>query len=238
VRWGIGTDNVDFEAARRLGLPVINTPGMFGREVADLALHYLTGLARRTFEIDRGMRAGAWTKIAGTSLAGLPVGLVGYGDIGRNFARRAAAAEIALTVYDPGMGQTDVAPHRLARWPDGLGGLRALVLTCALTGSSRGMLDAEALATLPEGAWVVNVARGGLIDERALEAALASGQVGAAALDVFGTEPLPESSPLRAHPRCILGSHNGSNTVEAVERASHRAMEILAGFLSETAQRR
>ena len=234
VRWGIGTDNVDFAAAKRLQIPVINTPGMFGKEVADLALHYLTGLLRRTYEIDRGVRLGQWTKFAGTSLASLNVGLAGYGDIGRNFARRAAAADMNLTIYDPGVSAEEMAPHRSAVWPDGLAEVQVLVLTCALTESSRHMLNADTLAALPRGAYIVNVARGGLVDEPALESALALGHIAAAALDVYETEPVPPSSALLANPRCIFGSHNGSNTIEAVERASFRAIKIMSEFLAET----
>lgn len=237
VRWGIGVDNVDFDAAKRLNIPIRNTPGMFGAEVGDLALHYLTGLFRRTFEIDRGVRAGKWTKFAGTSLAGSRVGLVGYGDIGRSFARRAAAADIALTVYDPGVSAKDVAPFSQAQWPDNLDQLDALVFTCALTDSSKHMLNADRLAKLPAGAMIVNVARGGLVDEPALEAALGDGHIAAAALDVFETEPVPATSALLGHPRCIFGSHNGSNTIQGVERASYRAIELMEQFLQESQAR-
>jgi D-3-phosphoglycerate dehydrogenase len=106
-----------------------------------------------------------------------------------------------------------------------------IVLTCALTRENHHMLNGSVLAGASRGVRVVNVARGPLIDEAALVAALRSGQVGAAALDVFEEEPLPSESPLRQFEQCVLGSHNGSNTVDGVRRASERAMELLFGFL-------
>jgi D-3-phosphoglycerate dehydrogenase len=106
-----------------------------------------------------------------------------------------------------------------------------LAFTCSLNAHNRHMLDAAVLARCKPGVRVVNVARGPLIDEPALVAALQSGHVAAAALDVFEVEPLPADSPLRAMPQCIFGSHNGSNTRDAVRRASQEAMSRLFGFL-------
>ena len=101
VKWGVGVDNVDFDAARELGLPVTNTPGMFGDEVADVAMSYVVGLARETFQIDRLVRAGGWPKPRGVSLAGKLAALVGFGDIGRGIARRLLAAGMRVRAYDP-----------------------------------------------------------------------------------------------------------------------------------------
>jgi D-3-phosphoglycerate dehydrogenase len=235
VKWGIGTDNIDFDAAERLGIPIANTPSMFGGEVADLAMHYLTGLARQTYAIDRAVRGGLWPQPAGISLAGKRVALVGYGDIGKAFARRAAAADLDITVYDPAVDDAHkVAPHRLARWPDRLESADFIVLACALTRSSRAMMNAETFARIKPGAMLVNIAHGGLIDEKALSDALWHGRLASAALDVFATEPLANESLLRTFPQCIFGSHNGCNTVEAVERASTKAINALGMFLGLT----
>ena len=119
VKWGVGTDNVDVAAAEALGIPVANTPEMFGAEVADVALGYLIGLARELFAIDRGVRRGQWPKSCGVSLAGRTVGLVGFGDIGRQLARRLLALDLQVIVYDPKFavqpGLEAVAP---APWPE------------------------------------------------------------------------------------------------------------------------
>lgn len=232
VKWGIGVDNVDFAACKDLGIPIINTPQMFGGEVADVAVAYVIGLARQLFLIDRGVRAGQWPKPAGISLAGKTVGLVGFGDIGRAVAKRLLASEMTVIAYDPGQdGDGGLSGVQRAAWPQRVEEADFLVFTCALNDKNRHMLNAQVLQSCKPGVQVVNVARGPLIDEAALVAALQSGQVKAAALDVFEVEPLPADSPLREMPQCIFGSHNGSNTQDAVRRASIEAMKRLFGFL-------
>lgn len=230
VKWGVGVDNVDFVAARELGLPITNTPGAFGGEVADVAVAYVTMLARELTTIHDGVRAGSWPKPAGVSLAGKTVALVGYGDIGRNVGRRLAAADMRLIAYDPALTQP-VDGVEVAEWPARVEEADFIVLTCALTAKNRHMLNAAVLARAKRGVRIVNVARGPLIDESALIAALTSRQVRSAALDVFEVEPLPMDSPMRAFEQCVFGSHNGSNTVDAVRRTSERAIGLMAGFL-------
>lgn len=231
VKWGIGVDNVDFAACKDLGIPITNCPNMFGGEVADVAMSYLGALARETFDIDRGVRSGQWPKPRGLSLGGRTLGLVGLGDIGRNLARRALAADMKVVAYDPFYnGELQPGIER-ASWPDRVGEADFLAFTCALTKTNTHMLNADVLAQCKDGVRVTNVARGPLIDENALIAALQSGKVYSAALDVFEVEPLPQDSPLRALPRTIFGSHNGSNTVDGVVRCSEFAIDTLLGFL-------
>lgn len=233
VKWGVGVDNVDFVAARELGLPISNTPQMFGAEVADVAVGYVIALARHLVAIDRGVRAGSWPKPSGISLGGRTAALVGCGDIGRSTAKRLLAADMRVLVYDPVLAAANVpAGAELVRWPERVEEADFIVLTCALTRENRHMINAELLRRSRRGVRIVNVARGPLIDEPALVQALQSGQVSAAALDVFEDEPLPADSPLRKLDSCIFGSHNGSNTVDAVRRASERAIDLLFGFLN------
>ena len=101
VKWGIGVDNVDFDACKDLDIPIINTPDMFGREVADIAMGYVIALARETFEIDRAVRKGEWIKPRGISLSGKTVAIVGFGDIGQSTAKRLLAADMNVIAYDP-----------------------------------------------------------------------------------------------------------------------------------------
>lgn len=231
VKWGIGVDNVDFAACKDLGIPIINCPNMFGAEVADVGMSYLLALARETFQIDRGVREGRWPKPRGMSLTGKTLALVGLGDIGRHMARRAQACDMKIVAYDP-FYQGEVAPGiERAVWPERIEEADFIVMTCALTASSRHMLDAAVLERCKTGVRIVNVARGPLIDEPALIAALQSGKVHSAGLDVFEVEPLPAESPLRSMPNTIFGSHNGSNTVDAVVRCSHLAIDTLLGYL-------
>jgi len=240
VKWGVGVDNVDFEAARALGIEVANTPQMFGEEVADVALGYLIGLARELFAIDRAVREGVWEKRRGISLAGKTAALVGFGDIGRALAKRLLALGMKVIVYDPGFAPAPgLEAVELASWPDHLDRADALLFTCALTAENHHMLGPEEFARVSPGLRIVNVARGPLIHEAALACALEQGRVHSAALDVFEVEPLPERSPLRAlSDRVVFGSHNASNTEEAVVRASQRAIELLAGFLADRPERR
>jgi D-3-phosphoglycerate dehydrogenase len=233
VKWGIGIDNVDFAACQDLEIPIINTPNMFGGEVADIAIGYVIALARETFQIDRGVREGNWPKPSGISLAGKTVALIGFGDIGKNVARRLLASSMKVVAYDPFAAQphSDLSDVQLTNWPLRIDEADFIVVTCALTPSSFHLLNEAFFKNVKRGVRVVNVGRGPIIDEKALEAALLSGQVYSAALDVFEEEPLPIASYLRSHPRCIFGSHNSSNTVDAVIRTSEIAIKKLMGFL-------
>jgi len=234
VKWGIGVDNVDFAACKELNIPIINTPNMFGGEVADVAISFLLGLARETFFIDRDIRNNiGWPKPAGMSVAGKTVGVVGFGDIGKSTVKRLSGFDVNAVVYDPGI-EGDQGFDFVSRknFPDGLEELDFIIFTCALNKHNFHMLDEQAIAKLKAGAKVINVARGPLIDEYALIAALQSGHVSAAALDVFEEEPLPKTSPLREMPQCIFGSHNGSNTKEGVRRATFEAISKMAGFFN------
>jgi D-3-phosphoglycerate dehydrogenase / 2-oxoglutarate reductase len=235
VKWGVGVDNVDFSAAKDLGIPVTNTPRMFGAEVADIAMGYVIALARQTFFIDREVRASKWPKPAGISLADKTVALVGFGDIGRNVAKRLFAADMQVVAYDPYFQDVQgLKAVQLSIWPERLEEADFIILTCALTPENRHLLNAATLAQTKRGVRIVNVARGPLIDETALEKALASGHVHSAALDVFEQEPLPETSRFRHYAHCILGSHNASNTVDAVRRASDKAVQLLFDALGVT----
>lgn len=235
VKWGVGVDNVDFKACQRLGIPISNTPGVFGREVADIAMSYVTALARQTFIVDAGVKAGKWPKPAGISLSERTVALVGFGDIGRNTAKRLAAADMNVVVYDPFLkAQAEAVGYKAMDWSEGIEQADFIVMTCALTPQNRHMLNASVLERCKPGVRVINVARGPLIDESALIAALRSGHVHSAALEVFEVEPLPADSPLRGFSdRCIFGAHNSSNTVDAVNRTSLKAIDLISGFLRD-----
>lgn len=234
VKWGIGVDNVDFAACKEYGIPITNTPNMFGSEVADLAVGYVIALARETFQIDAAVRAGDWPKPCGISLAGRKVGVIGYGDIGKNIAKRLIASGMIVYVYDPVLSVIpDEIPGLIfSSWPNGISELDFIVIACALTPSSHHLINAQVLKQMKPGVRVVNVGRGPIIDEKALCEALKTGVVYSAALDVFEYEPLPTNSYLRRHPRCVLGSHNASNTVDAVTRTSNIAINKLMEFLS------
>ncbi|EKE75368.1 phosphoglycerate dehydrogenase [Gallaecimonas xiamenensis] len=231
VKWGIGVDNVDFQACDDLNIPITNTPNMFGAEVADIGVGYLIALARETFYIDREIRKGNWPKNRGISLHDKKVGLIGYGDIGRNAASRLVALGMNVLAYDPGVSSIEDEGIKLGQWPHGVEDCDFLFFTCSLNKKNYHMLDAKVLGECKRGIRIVNVARGPLIDENALCDALKSGSVHSAALDVFEIEPLPMNSYLREHPLCIMGSHNSSNTIDAVAKTNEVAIGKLMDFL-------
>jgi D-3-phosphoglycerate dehydrogenase len=233
VKWGVGVDNVDFKACKKLGIPIINTPNMFGAEVAGIAVNMVIGLARQTFLIDRGVRAGQWLKPAGISLTGRTVALIGFGDIGKATAKRLHAFDLKINVYDPfaKRSEADKANFEFLTWPNRLADADFVVSTCALNDATRHMINAVTLAQMKDEVRIVNVSRGPVIDETALIAALKSGKVHSAALDVFEEEPLPMDSELRTFEKNIFGTHNGSNTIDGVRRASHQAIAYMFEFL-------
>jgi D-3-phosphoglycerate dehydrogenase len=234
IKWGIGVDNVDFKACKDLDIPITNTPNMFGGEVADVAVGYVIALARETFQIDAAVRKGEWPKPRGISLSGKTVALIGLGDIGSSVARRLIAADMHIIGYDPvAKTSEDLINVERSYWPNRIEEADFIVVTCALTASSLHMVNANVFAKAKNGVRVVNVGRGPVIDERALESALKSGKVYSAALDVFEKEPLPMSSSLRTHSRCIFGSHNASNTTDAVSRTSEIAIRKLKDYLGD-----
>jgi D-3-phosphoglycerate dehydrogenase len=233
VKWGVGVDNVDFVACEKLGIPIQNTPRMFGNEVADMAMAYFTGLARESYRVDREVREGNWIKPPGMSTTEKTVALIGLGDIGLATARRLKGFDVKINAYDPftSLNAENAGVDQILEFPEGLGEADFVIITCALTPSSHHLINQKSIELMKDGVKIINVSRGGLIDEPALIDALKSGKVSAAGLDVFEVEPLPKDSELRQFEQCIFGTHNGSNTKEAVIRASHRAIDILFGFL-------
>jgi len=232
VKWGVGVDNVDFAAFKEFGTPVENTPGVFGSEVADVALTYALGLARETYRIDREIRQNnAWPKPSGVSMTDKTVAIVGFGDIGRETARRIIACGSKVIAYDPVFQPSPDFDVERAEWPGRIDEADFIIFTCPLTPATHHMFNDDLLAQLKSGVRIVNVSRGPVIAQTALLCALESGLAHSAALDVFEDEPLPPDSPLRRFDRCIFGSHNGSNSVDAVRRVSLLAIDKLAGFL-------
>ena len=231
-RAGVGVDNIDVAAARQVGVIVVNAPLASTDAVAEHTLALMLALARRLPQADASLRRGEWRKseFLGTELGGKTLGLIGLGRIGAAVAERARALGMAVVAYDPLLSPEEIAV-RGAR-PLGLQALLAeadyLSLHVPLTPDTRGLLDAHALARLRPGARVVCTARGGLVDEAALLAALDTGRLAGAALDVFEEEP-PRPGPLLNHPALILTPHIAAQTVEAQARA---ALDIVAEVLA------
>ena len=230
AKWGIGVDAIDLAAAARLGISVKNTPDVFADEVGDVALGYIILLARQLHQMDKSVRAGGWQQIPGMTLRGKILGVIGVGSIGRGIARRGAAVGMSVLGYDvqeipesvqAELGVQSVGLEELLQRAD------FISLSCNLTPENYHLLSDDEFELMKLGVYVVNVARGPLIDESALVAALDSGKVAGAALDVLEVEPLPIESPLRQFDQCIFGTHNGSHTREAVLRVNDLAIHNL-----------
>jgi glyoxylate reductase len=231
----VGLDHVDLAAATARGIPVGFTPGVLTDTTAELTLSLLLAAARRIVEGDRFVREGRWREWApdlllGRDLAGATLGVIGLGAIGRAVAVRARA--LGMTVL--GWSRNPTAVPGVEALPlDALLARSAFVtLHVALTPETRGLIGARELALLPRGAVLVNTARGGIVDEDALAAALASGQLAGAALDVFAQEPLPPTSPLLAAPNLVLAPHVGSATLRTRARMAELAVANLLAALA------
>ena len=238
ARWGVGIDGVDLDAAKRLGIIVSNTPGVFSNEVADVAMGYIILLSRQLHKLDRSVRDGGWAKIQGASLGGKQLGIIGVGDIGRALAARATASDMQVVGFDVMHAPGSVGPDAQIEFvtlDELLETSDYVSLNCGLTESNRHMIGQREFGLMKRSVNIINTARGPLIDEAALIIALEDGTIGGAALDVFETEPLPADSPLLRFDNCIFGTHNGSNSLEAVLRVNDLAISnLIEGLEAKT----
>lgn len=227
VKYGSGMDNIDVEAARTLGVQVTSTPGANARSVAELAIALLLSLARNVALHDRSVRAGSWRRLTGVELAGKQLGIVGYGAVGREVARLARGLDMHVVAHDPLLHDADVPLVPLEQL---YSASDAVSLHLPLTDETRGLVGERELAAMKPTAFLINTARGGLVDEAALAAAVRSGRLAGAALDGFEVEPLGES-PLRELENVVLSPHAGASTYDAVLRTAAQAVDRLLAEL-------
>ncbi|HEY6167479.1 MAG TPA: phosphoglycerate dehydrogenase [Verrucomicrobiae bacterium] len=235
-RAGVGVDNVDVDAATARGVVVMNTPGGNTITTAELTFFMLGALARKIPPAHASMAAGKWDRklFQGAELFGKTLGVLGAGRIGTEVARRALAFGMRVLAFDPFL--TDVRARQL--------GIEAVLepdviyreadfitVHMPVTKETRGMINAASIAKMKPGVRIVNCARGEIVIEDDLLAALQSGKVGGAALDVFSVEPLPAEHPFRKLPNVILTPHLGASTEEAQEKCGIEVAEIITGFL-------
>lgn len=228
ARSGVGYDSIDCAAAKRHGVWVTTTIGSNHDAVADFALGLILELARHIAKIDRDLKSGGWRRIAGIELRGKTLGVIGTGRVGREVAARAAAFGMSIAAYDvyPNQDWAAAAGATYGPLDQVLAQSDVVTLHTPATPETRHLLNAKTLATCKHGAYVVNTARGELIDEQALLAALDSGQIAGAGLDVFAAEPPgPAQRPLIEHERVIATSHCAGAAVEAQRRAAEMALE-------------
>ncbi|HYA11335.1 MAG TPA: hydroxyacid dehydrogenase [Thermoplasmata archaeon] len=227
ARAGVGLDNVDLGAARARGIRVVNAPQAATTSVAELTVALMLLLVRELLPSVASTKAGRWERgVHGHELAGRTVGFVGYGRIAREVAARLVPFGVRTMAFDPFVTSTSDRTE-LVDLDHLLAGADIVSVHAALTGENRHLLDAGAIGKMRPGAFLVNVARGALVDETALLEALRSGRLAGAALDVFETEP-PTRRELLDDPRVIPTPHLGASTEEAQRRAGADAVaEVL-----------
>lgn len=224
AKWGTGLDSIDRAAAAALGVPVLNSPGAFADAVAEVAFGLILMLTRHLAAINTAIRVGGWPKPQGMELRGATLGMIGYGAIGQRIAELGVAFGMEVMFHDPFVADS-VAPDQIAARAD------IVCLACALTPDNHHIVDARFLAGMKSSAILINVARGPLVDEAALIAALQAGQIAGAGLDVFETEPVMAQNPLLTLPNVVLSSHNANNGFRAVEAVHANTLRNLQGVL-------
>jgi len=236
-RSGVGVDNINLPAAREHKVTVVNAPIATSVAVAELTLGMMLSLIRETPRADATMKAGKWIKkeLEGTELFEKTLGIIGFGRIGALVGQRAAAFGMKIIGYDPLLDAEAIKQRggEPVTFDELLARADMITMHIPLTADSRNMLNADAFAKMKAGVRIICAARGGVIDEAALLAALDSGHVAGAALDVFATEP-PGQTALVSHPHVVCTPHIGAQTIEAQQRAAHDiSTEVLAALNGE-----
>lgn len=236
-RFGVGLDSIDVPAATAAGIRVANVPDSNFDEVSTHALAMLLALLRRLPQYDAAVRAGKWDALGGgvgiRRPSHMTLGLVGFGRIGQDFARKAAAVGFKVCAYDPHMPASVFEGAGVQQVPfEGLlDSVDVISLHVPLTDSTASLLDAKALARLRKGSYVINVSRGGLIDEHALAAALASGHIAGAGIDTLASEPPQHDNPLLSQSGLLLSPHAAHYSEQSYAEVRTKAFASVAAVL-------
>ena len=239
-KWGTGVDSIDSAACARLGIQLGRTPNAFTLPVADTVLGYMLSFVRRLPEMDRSMKNGVWDKIPGRSLSECTLGVVGVGNCGKAVIRRARAFGMQILGNDI----LDIAatlPDFLLEYGVQMTGLDDLLsradfvsINCDLNPTSFHLMNARTFSLMKPGAVIINAARGPIVEETALVAALQAGKIAGAALDVYEYEPLPKDSPLIKMDNVMLAPHNANSSPAAWERVHRNTIRNLFNGLGIT----
>lgn len=234
ARYGVGYDRVDIRAAAERGIPVTVTPGANTIAVAELAFALMLAVARSVARQDASVRAGSWAKLTGPELAGKTLGIVGLGAIGAEVAKRAHAFGMTVIAFDTCQRPDCIANYgvRYLPLPDVIAQADFLSLHAPSSPVTIGMINRDTLGLMKKTAYLINTARGELIVEDDLYAALRDGVIAGAGLDTFAHEPLPVGSPLVDLANVVLSPHSGAATYEASERMALIAAEEVVRVLS------
>ena len=233
-RYGAGVDAVDLAAAKAKGIPVTNTPGANSQAVAELAFGMMLSLARKCEYQSRQLKEGTWTNVICKQLHGKNLGIIGFGNIGRRFAKMSRGLDMKVLAYDPylskevieaGGADKDCTLEEIFRFSD------VITLHLPLNDETRHMIDRDAIALMRDGVILINTARGGIIDEEAVCEGIESGKIWGVGLDVYEKEP-PMGSKLFQYDNVISTPHTGAHTIEAVQNMGNMAVDNLIMILS------
>lgn len=220
-RAGTGVDNVDLEAATKRGIVVMNTPGGNSISVAEHTMGLMLSIARLLPQAHSSTKEGKWEKklFIGHELKGKILGIIGFGKIGMEVAKRAKSFMMEILVYDPYVSErvASDAGVKVVELDEVFAESDIITLHVPIVDATKGIINATTIPKMKDGVWIINTARGGLIVEKDLAAALDSGKVGAAAVDVISKEPPAADNPLPSHPKVIVTPHIAASTVEAQE---------------------
>ena len=251
IKWGVGTDNIDYEACHKYGIYIDNTPGLFGEEVSDIAINYLLTLTRKTHLINSEVRKGNWFKPSGMSLVDKKICLLGFGNIGSKIARKLLGFGVYINIYDPGFFNKNdlIYSHRTNQEIDDIYQTKYITLyknkldcvndcdiiicACNLTPENKKMVNRNLISKSKKGVILINVSRGLIINEKDVIEMLTEEFMQSVGLDVFETEPLSTSNKLLQFNQNIYGSHNSSNTIEGVREASQIAIDKIKTFFNK-----
>jgi D-3-phosphoglycerate dehydrogenase len=229
-KWGTGIDSIDSKAAQQLGVKVCNTPNAFTLPVSDSVLGYILAFARKLPWMDQAVKSGVWGKLPGRSLSECTLGVIGVGNVGKAVIRRARGFGMKLL----GTDIISITPDFILENGVEMTTLQSLLgradfvsVNCDLNPTSFHLINIETLSWMKHDAVVINTARGPIVDEQALIAALQDHWIGGAALDVFEVEPLPKDSPLRKMNNVMLASHNANSSQSAWERVHYNTIRML-----------
>jgi len=236
-RAGVGVDNIDLDAATARGVAVVNAPAGNTVSAAELTLALILSMVRQVAQADASVRGGEWarSRFQGVELRGRTLGLIGAGRIGGEVAKRCRAFGMRVIAHDPYLTEERAVSLRVERasLDEVIGTADVISLHVPLTDDTRDLISTETLASMKKGAFLVNVARGGVVNEAALAQALHDGHLAGAALDVFENEPLEEGSALRTAPNLVLTPHLGASTSEAQELVAIEIAEAVRAALAE-----
>lgn len=229
IKWGIGIDNIDIDSCKKLNIKFTNTPNMFGEEVSDVAIGYLLMLTRQLHIIHNEIKdKNNWYKPVGISLHNKKISVIGYGNIGKTLCRKLLSFNMNINVYDPLYVECESNENIIfcENIEKCVTDTNFIISTCPLNKNTYHIINKNLIKLAKKGVYIINVSRGSVIKELDLIKLLDTEYISGAALDVFEKEPLDINNKLKNY-NCILGSHNGSNTIEAVDRTNMKVLNFI-----------